>query len=141
MRIALDHTNFDVRIDALDDLPNKFVSGVLARSAAQLKSLAPQATGQLARSGRHEMLGDDRGHVIFDTNYAADVHNGRKPGWVDVNAISDWVKVKGLPEVAAYPIASFIKKHGTKAQPWVSDFAKSAALRQIISGVSQRVVA
>ena len=121
-------------------IPNRFVNAVLARTTAKLKQEAPADTGQLARSGRHYMTGPAEGEILFDTNYAGFVHDGRGKGGVNYFAIADWVKSKGLPEDAAWPIAVSISKKGTKKQPWARNFIESKQLQIIINAELRRAV-
>lgn len=119
-------------------LPNRFVQNVLARTSAKLKQAAPATTGQLEIAGRHEMTGYAQGRVIFDTNYASFVHDGRGAGGVDFYAIKDWVKSKGLAPESAWPIAQSIKKKGTQKQPWANNFIDSVRMRQLVNAVIQQ---
>lgn len=142
--------NIDLAI-ALDELSpalakfphaqNAFVKSVLARAAVKVKQGAPQATSQMTNATRHQMLDELTGEIVIGTNYAGYVHNGRKPGGVDLAAIEDWAKVKGLPDGAAYPIARKIAKDGVKGEPWVADYVEGAEFRKMVDAAFNRELA
>lgn len=130
-------------MERLGGLPNAFLQDVVARTIPELQERAPKATSNLTRSVRPRVV-DGEGEILFDTNYAGFVHDGRPAGDVSFDEIADWVKVKGLPESAAFPIAQSIRRKGTKPNPWVSDFVQSVDMRNVVQaafvGALRRVV-
>lgn len=117
---------------------NAFVKSVLARAAVRVKHSAPQATSQMTNAIRHAMTSETTGEIVVGTNYAGYVHNGRDPGGVDLAAIQDWAKVKGLPDGAAYPIAQSIARNGVEPQPWITDYTESSDFRNMVNRVFNR---
>ena len=66
--------------------------------------------------------------VGTNVTHGAPVHQGRKPGkWPPVKAIAGWVKRKGLPPEAAFPIARKIAQKGIKARPFLTDAVEKAS--------------
>jgi len=139
LNITIDTKGLDEISAKIDALPNKFVAQVLARTVSKLRQKAPADTGQLAQSGRHKMTGYAEGEIVFSTNYARYVHDGRGAGGVDFFAIKDWIKSKGIDQRAAWPIAQSIRKKGTKKQPWVNNFIESTAMKLLIKKEAERV--
>lgn len=142
--LVIDEAQLQQLIKNLGLLPNEFLQDVVQRSVPGLQEAAPKATSNLARSARPRVW-DGQGEVLFDTNYAGFVHDGRPAGGdVDFAEIEDWVKLKGLPEEAAFPIAQSIKRKGTKPNPWINDFVGSVAMREVIQqslvGAMKRVL-
>lgn len=133
IKLSINDKALQSQIENLDGFPNRFVATVLARATVKLKQEAPADTGQLARSGRHKMTGYAAGEILFDTNYSRFVHDGRGKGGVNLFAIQDWVKSKGIDRKAAFPIARSIAKKGTRKQPWAKTFVESVSMRQVIN--------
>jgi len=114
---------------------------VLARTS---KRNAPKAFSTLSNSIQSKKIGPLRYMVSAGVNYAVDVHEGRKPGAMPpVAHIEDWIRIKHITPLneaiserdLAWMIAKSIEEHGTKAQPFMSDAAKSEShnIRQVIN--------
>lgn len=86
-------------------------------SAEEIRSGAPHATGALQRSTLAE-VDYPTGFVRVNEDYGSDVEYGTSPHMPNVSAIEQWVKKKGLPSDALWPIVQTIKKRGTRAQPF-----------------------
>ena len=141
--IELNTAPLQQKLKSLRGVPNNFVRNVIARAASAAKPLAPVATGQLASSGRSRMVGDGDGEIIFDTNYAGFGHEGTDPitsgsGGDFLLAIQDWVKVKGLPTEAAFPIARSIARDGVKPNPWLKDYLESSEFERMAEQLADR---
>jgi hypothetical protein len=56
------------------------------------------------------------GKVVVEANdYITYIDQGRKPGkYPNINAISKWARLKGIPQYAVFPIARKIKEKGVK---------------------------
>lgn len=132
INLSINDNALQNEVESLEGFPNRFVSSVLARATAKIKQETPADTGQLARSGHHQMTGYAEGEITFDTNYSRWVHDGRGKGGVNYFAIQDWVKSKGIDSKAAFPIARSIAKKGTRKQPWAKTFVESVRMRQVI---------
>lgn len=88
-----------------------------ARVQAETRSRAPHAFGTLQRS----ILAEVRypvGEVSVQEKYGRMVEEGTVPHMPPPQAIERWVKKKGLPSSALWPIIQTIKKKGTRAQPF-----------------------
>ncbi len=97
------------------------ITAALANStqhaASTIREGTPHATGNLQRSILPEVH-YPVGTVRANEPYAADVENGTQPHMPNVSAIEQWLKKKGLPADALWPIVQTIKQQGTKAQPF-----------------------
>ncbi|WP_020396106.1 hypothetical protein [Thiolinea disciformis] len=117
---------------------------IAARTAAQVQPLAPHATGQLARSIRpiRTATGAD---VLMDTAYAQAVHDGRKAGYrsdlEDLSDLSAWMRVKGIPESALYPIARQLQRFGTKPVPFLREYVDSLAFEVMARNIVTKELA
>lgn len=132
IELRVNQSGLDELIARLGWLPNEFLQDVVHRSVPELQELTPKATSNLARSARPRVW-DKKGEVLFDTNYAGFVHDGRPAGGdVSFEEIEDWVSAKGLPASAAWPIAQSIRRRGTRPNPWINDFVNSVALRDVM---------
>ena len=74
-----------------------------------------KATGNLIKSIDSE-LRLEQDTMIFELSaedYLVYVDQGRKPGkYPNINAISKWATIKGIPQSAVFPIARKIKEEG-----------------------------
>lgn len=81
---------------------------------------APRATSRLADSFEADVTQTPRGlrGEVVAVGYHRWAEKGRRRGKMPpLAAIVEWVRVKGLPERAAYPIARKIGREGTKGHP------------------------
>lgn len=113
---------------------------IVAQAKANLKSNGSVATGLLRNSGRTVSQPDGTVDAGFYASYAEFVEYGRKAGGMPpVDSIYAWIKKKGtgrnaalraaavfshksedqLARSAAWAIATWIKKHGTLAHPFL----------------------
>lgn len=78
---------------------------------------APHAFGTLQRSVLAE-VNYPVGEVSVQEKYGIDVEEGTRPHQPPAESIERWIKKKGIPSSALWPIIMTIKKRGTKAQPF-----------------------
>ncbi|MFA5999211.1 MAG: hypothetical protein WC747_04300 [Candidatus Babeliales bacterium] len=83
----------------------------------EVRSRAPHAFGTLQRSVLPEVR-YPVGEVSVQESYGRDVEEGTGPHTPPSDAIERWVKKKGLPGSALWPIIKTIEKRGTRAQPF-----------------------
>ena len=105
---------------------DKFGLETVTAIAAALRAVGADNSGQLINSLRAELkdLGQNLEMLINAKGYFNVIEKGRLPGkQPPLSDIVQWVKSKGLPEAAAFPIAKNIGKFGIKPRP---------ILRQII---------
>lgn len=92
----------------------------------QAKANAPVGvTGNLRRSLTHDVDSGEfptSARVGTNTTYAPYVHEGTRPHWPPIAAITPWARKKGIPP---YLVARSIARKGTKAQPFLRDAADS----------------
>lgn len=80
------------------------------------------ATGSLLRSVRWEIVTDGRTlELEFPlADHWEFVEYGRRPGRMPpIGPIRDWLRVRGLPESMAFPVARRIGRDGIAARPFV----------------------
>lgn len=121
----------DVQIVGLDELirdmkkaggnAEPLVTAALTNSSthaqSEIRSRAPHATGTLQRSVLAEVRYPEA-EVSVQESYGSDVEHGTGPHTPPSDAIERWIKKKGLPGSALWPIIKTIEKKGTKAQPF-----------------------
>ena len=83
----------------------------------EVRSRAPHAFGTLQRSVLPEVR-YPVGEISVQEAYGRDVEEGTGPHTPPSDAIERWVKKKGLPGSALWPIIKTIEKRGTRAQPF-----------------------
>lgn len=86
-----------------------------------LVSSGKVASGELVRSLAYEITydGQDISLEFSMAEYGVFVDKGRKPGKMPpISSISDWLRVKGIPTSAAFPIARKIGMKGIKPTPF-----------------------
>ena len=83
----------------------------------EVRQRAPHAFGTLQRSVLPEVR-YPVGEVSVQESYGRDVEEGTGPHTPPSDAIERWIKKKGLPNSALWPIIKTIEKRGTKAQPF-----------------------
>ena len=97
------------------------VSAALTNSTThaqgEIRSRAPHAFGTLQRSVLAEVR-YPTGEVSVQESYGKDVEEGTGPHTPPSDAIERWIKKKGIPSNALWPIIKTIEKRGTKAQPF-----------------------
>lgn len=97
------------------DVINKYGKEVIAEMVTRLKTQNKFASGRLINSLNYEVK-EVVGQLTIRfsmIDYGVFVDKGRKPGkQPPIQAIKDWVKLKGIPQKAAYPIAKSIGKFG-----------------------------
>jgi hypothetical protein len=83
-----------------------------------------KASGNLISSIKHKVYEATSYNLsiqILADDYFKYIEEGRKPGkFVPIKPLSEWVKLKGLPEEAVYPINYNIYKYGIKPKPIIS---------------------
>jgi len=84
---------------------------------SEIRSRAPHAFGTLQRSVLAEVQ-YPTAEVSVQEAYGADVEHGTGPHTPPSDAIERWMKKKGIPGGALWPIIKTIEKRGTKAQPF-----------------------
>ena len=121
----------NVKIEGLDELirdirkaggdAEPLVIAALTNSTThaqgEIRSGAPHAFDTLQRSVLAEVRYPE-GQVEAQESYAADVEYGTGPHTPPSDAIERWIKKKGIPSKALWPIIKTIEKRGTKAQPF-----------------------
>ena len=139
LRVNMGRFRTHVLRDAHDGLV-AFGMKIVAQAKANLKNNGSVATGLLRNSGRTVAQPDGTVDAGFYANYAEFVEYGRKAGGMPpVDSIYEWVRKKGrgkrsalksaaaftgktedqLARSAAWAIATWIKKHGTLAHPFL----------------------
>lgn len=88
--------------------------GQVERSATQK---APKDMGQLKGNWRTEM-GTLRGSLASGMDYALFVHDGTRPHFPPIEAITPWANRHGIPP---FLVARAIARKGTKAVPFLRD--------------------
>ena len=83
----------------------------------EVRQRAPHAFGTLQRPVLPEVR-YPVGEVSVQESYGRDVEEGTGPHTPPSDAIERWIKKKGLPNSALWPIIKTIEKRGTKAQPF-----------------------
>jgi hypothetical protein len=101
----------------LDELGIKIVSDL--KNYLQKNDI--KASGDLINSIKHnvyEATSYNLSIQILANDYFKYIEDGRKPGkFVPIKPLTEWVKLKGLPEEAVYPINYNIYKYGIKPKP------------------------
>lgn len=100
---------------------------ILQNSARQY---VPKDTSNLGSQIKTEMTNALSGQVNADTKYALFVHEGSKPHWPPIKAITPWANRHNIPP---FLVARSIAKKGTKPQPFF-DWAKEATENDV-SGI------
>ena len=108
----------------------------------EVRSRAPHAFGTLQRSVLPEVR-YPVGEVSVQESYGRDVEEGTGPHTPPADAIERWVKKKGLPGSALWPIIKTIEKRGTRAQPFFKPgWEKSQTyIEEQFDKVTERLVA
>lgn len=83
----------------------------------EIRQRAPHAFGTLQRSVLTEVRFPE-GQVEAQESYAPDVEYGTTGHTPPADAIERWIKKKGIPSKALWPIIKTIEKRGTRAQPF-----------------------
>jgi len=79
---------------------------------AELLAQQHQATGKAMRS--IDCIRIESGYAVRGVGYLYWNQYGRRPGVMPpLDAIRQWVKVKGIPEAAIWPIAMKLKRQGS----------------------------
>ena len=121
----------DITIEGLDDLirdihkaggdAEPLVTAALTNSTThaqgEIRQRAPHAFGTLQRSVLAEVRYPE-GQVEAQESYASDVEHGTGPHTPPSDSIERWIKKKGIPSKALWPIIKTIEKRGTRAQPF-----------------------
>lgn len=132
------------------ELLHKYGQQTVQEMKNRLKGFGKIATGNLSKSISYKVREDKKqiNLVWLMLDYAQYVDRGRKPGrFPPVKAISDWCRIKGIPQSAVYPISRKIAEKGIKptnfltttlsrrAGKFQQDLAKAAA-----SDVEERII-
>lgn len=95
------------------------------------------ATGNLIKS-IDVVFGKESGKLVIDIlmeNYGIYVDRGRLPGrYPPSKAIKDWMKIKGIPDEALWPIMNKIRRFGIPAINFIDE-----ALKQIEEDMSEKI--
>ena len=83
----------------------------------EIRQRAPHAFGTLQRSVLTEVRYPE-GEITVQESYGRDVEEGTGPHTPPSDAIERWIKKKGIPSNALWPIIKTIQKKGTRAQPY-----------------------
>ena len=145
----------NIEIIGLNDLLRDFkeaggdakplVMGALRNSTSHtqrnIRTRAPHAFGTLQRS----VLTDIQypvGEVEVQAKHGPDVEYGTKPHTPPTTSIQRWIKKKGIPGNALWPIIKTIEKRGTKAQPFFKPGweASQTYIKQQFDKVADRLV-
>ena len=116
----------------LDIAVKKFGLQTVTMLTTALKSVGADNTGDLIRSIRAELVETAKGLelMINGKGYFDVVDKGRLPGkQPPLSDILEWVKSKGLPEGAAFPIAKNIGKFGIKPRPVLQQVINSNSFK------------
>jgi len=114
--------------EQLDNAVKKFGMETVAAIAVALKSVGADNTGRLINSLRSELKDTAEGleMMIKTQGYFNVIEKGRLPGKMPpLSDIVQWVKSKGLPEAAAFPIAKNIGRYGIKPRPVLQQIINS----------------
>lgn len=119
-----------MEVNELKQAINKYGINVVADLTTQLVKNNSVASGKLVNSIEFKLNEAVADAVLSLEINAADywkyVESGRKAGKMpNLEAVLTWVKLKGLPSSAAYPIAKKIEKYGIKAKPFLKDIIKA----------------
>ena len=121
----------NVKIEGLDELirdirkaggdAEPLVTAALTNSSThvqqEVRQRAPHAFGTLQRSVLPEVR-YPQAEVSVQESYGRGVEEGVGPHRPPADAIERWIKKKGIPSKALWPIIKTIEKRGTKAQPY-----------------------
>jgi len=99
-----------------------WANGYIEQVKINLDTAGTKATGKTAKSLRFEVTekGNNLVVEVFGREYFATVETGRKPtpdkkpSRAMIDNIKEWTNAKGIPESAAWGIATNINKFGTK---------------------------
>ncbi len=121
----------DVEVVGLNDLirdikkaggdAEPLVTAALTNSAThgqrEIRQRAPHAFGTLQRSVLAEVRYPEA-EISVQESYGRDVEEGTGPHTPPSDSIERWIKKKGIPSKALWPIIKTIEKRGTRAQPF-----------------------
>lgn len=73
-----------------------------------------------------------------DTFYANNIftHN-TPPHMPPLQAIKEWLQVKGLPKEMAYPVAKQISEQGTRPQPFIRPYMNNVMISDLKKALSE----
>lgn len=117
--VGLDDLIRDIKKAGGDAEP--LVTAALTNSAThvqqEVRTRAPHAFGTLQRSVLPEVR-YPTAEVSVQESYGRDVEEGTGPHTPPSDAIERWIKKRGIPSNALWPIIKTIEKRGTRAQPF-----------------------
>ncbi|EFX61756.1 hypothetical protein DAPPUDRAFT_271961, partial [Daphnia pulex] len=96
---------------------DKYGQDVVKELAAQLLRAGKRASGKLINSLNYDLreIADEIQLRILAEDYLTFVDEGRKAGkWPNISAIEKWVRIKGIPQTAVFPIAKSIYRFGIR---------------------------
>jgi len=125
-----------VKASAKEALELLAVQAVANMQRNLLKGKYPaRATGKLFDELRNAEVTIEGDEVILEFKmpfYWRWVEWGRPPGKMPpLEAIKDWLKIKGLPEEMAWPVAQMIKKQGTREHPFVRPYINNVMVSDL----------
>lgn len=94
-----------------------FGQGYVRELTLQIKKAGKNSSGNLIKSidYRVQVTAEEIRILVESEDYLTYIDEGRKPGsYPDMNAISRWANLKGIPQTAVFPIARNIFKFGIK---------------------------
>ena len=108
-------------------------------TVAALQKSVPVASGHL-RDNIDYTVTEEGDNVILTISlpkYAQYIEWGTPPHMPPVEAIKDWLMIKGLPEELAWPIAISIKQHGTRPQPFIRPYVNNVMISDLKEALKQ----
>jgi len=137
MNLSVKITGLDKLLEAFKKAPGMVTAEVkvaIQRALIVLQGSArtfvPKDTSNLGSQIKTEMTGALSGQVVADTEYALFVHEGTKPHWPPIAAITPWANRHGIPP---FLVARSIATKGTKPHPFFQ-WAKEATENDV-SGI------
>jgi len=118
----------------LEDALEIFGQDYIAELGNQLRKAGKDASGNLLRSLDSRIIKTAMGTIytinIIAEDYLKYVDAGRRPNSKQppISAIKDWVRIKGLPQGAAFPIAKNIGKNGIEPTNVISKSLKAVQI-------------
>lgn len=110
---------------AMHDAIKRSARKIAMRTTAAVQPHVPHATGQLARSIR-PIATQNGADVLVDSLYGKAVHDGRSEGYkANEDSLLAWMRVKGIPDSALFPIARKLFRDGVAAVPFMRDYVDS----------------
>lgn len=116
--------NIDEAKEAFSGMEEKFKSNIknaLDKSInvvwGTATKITPVDTGHLRGKLRKKVY-NDRAVIGTNVKYAIYVHEGTRPHWPPIEAITPWAKRHGIEP---FLVARSIAKHGTRAQPFIKE--------------------